>query len=114
VRGGGGQWPQGHTCTWRLFEAATVGRVWRATAGERKQRQLGMGWDGQKTGGRRRWRCHCTRAVRRVAVAGAARPGRAAMRAQRMHAAPEQARGWPRRWRWQWASETIVLVRHGR
>ena len=32
---GGGQGPQGHTCTWRLFEAATVGKVWRATARER-------------------------------------------------------------------------------
>ena len=31
--GGGGQ---GHTCSWRLFEAATVGKVWRATARERK------------------------------------------------------------------------------
>ena len=34
---GGGQGPQGHTCTWRLFEAATVGKVWRATAREREK-----------------------------------------------------------------------------
>ena len=91
---------QGHTCTWRLFEAATVGKVWRATARERKLAAQSwdwevMGWDGQKTGGGGLLQLlHALR--RRVAVGpGRGREGgrafvRACVRtAQHMHASSE-------------------------
>jgi hypothetical protein len=86
--------PQGHTCTWRLFEAATVGR-YGAQQLERESCWAGEGRTGRDDDGMGRPKdgschCHCTRAVC-VVLPCHRRPGRPhgghACAAQRMHAA---------------------------